>query len=795
MKRLLPLLLLLLSLRAEAAVTNVSALVTFTNMVNGTTNGDTITVNGDVRRYTNGVLAAPSTWILSTNTVGWSSTNTWLHLGTYAPLGTTAVYPTNTSNIVIVGSFQTNTLLSVSLSAGVGTVSYSTQVWAELRPIVAPNGSVATEAGRTNNVNGLLSLLADNRVSNAVPASAPMFTNHLNQFAQQQASNKLFYATTNRNGAVESAGRISGSNVGLTNGYTVNLTNINSKSSNHVNYGNALRSEGPGGVSLQIGTNSTATGLRTIAVGANATNSGQDAIVVGVDVDNSQTNSVTLGIRSTNRITRADPGSIGNINIGNDSTTDGVGNVNVGFANALTNNEQVAVGYGVVNTGYRGITLGSESGAYEAYGIGLGGVATKINAMALGPGTATHSNSAAIGPKDDQGTVVVTTDTNQLSLGTSRHRVYSVGLYESPKSTNSQFAGTNIARGSWSYPAFALTTLAAGNNISVPFGTNVYIRAGAGPASAATICGIIGGATTGGLDGQVVRVFNDTGFTLTFAVNTVDPVAANRINTPLGTDVSIADQSWAFLTYDGTDSRWKLVSTFPIQASATNAVGSVFTNGVVVSGAATNVNFISTDDSVRSTNTSGNVDVSIRSQLNGEVSVTNATRIGLVYDRSGATNRLRSLSAGAGVTLTNEGTNVVIAGMGYTITGGNAATSSPGDATSYYWGSDLGLGLNTTWDQATIDIPKAGTLKRVFVKIRVAGTLGSGEAVSHYIRVNDSTDVSVNTTATWDTAVTNIAANVSQALAVGDRVALKVTTPTWVTNPTSVRTYILLYIE
>lgn len=47
--------------------------------------------------------------------------------------------------------------------------------------------------------------------------------------------------------------------------------------------------------------------------------------------------------------------------------------------------------------------------------------------------------------------------------------------------------------------------------------------------------------------------------------------------------------------------------------------------------------------------------------VNGEISVTNATRIGLVNGKSGVTNLLRSLQGGVGITLTNEGTNVVIA--------------------------------------------------------------------------------------------------------------------------------------
>lgn len=47
--------------------------------------------------------------------------------------------------------------------------------------------------------------------------------------------------------------------------------------------------------------------------------------------------------------------------------------------------------------------------------------------------------------------------------------------------------------------------------------------------------------------------------------------------------------------------------------------------------------------------------------VTGEVSVTNGTRHGWTYDKSGVTNRLRSISAGYGAASTNESTNIVIA--------------------------------------------------------------------------------------------------------------------------------------
>jgi hypothetical protein len=181
---------------------------------------------------------------------------------------------------------------------------------------------------------------------------------------------------------------------------------------------------------------------------------------------------------------------------------------------------------------------------------------------------------------------------------------------------------------------------------------------------------------------------------------------------------------------------------------------------------------------------------------NGEVSLTNATTLGLVYDKSNATNRLRSLRGGDLITLTNEGTNIAVAASAaYTLTLGTAGANNPADSTTYYYGGDLNANLSTAWDFTSVDVPKTGTLKRVFIKVRVAGTLGTTEAVSHYVRLNDTTDITLDTTATYNTTVTNLVANVSQAVVAGDRLAIKVATPAWVTNPTTVRTYAILYIE
>lgn len=268
--------------------------------------------------------------------------------------------------------------------------------------------------------------------------------------------------------------------------------------------------------------------------------------------------------------------------------------------------------------------------------------------------------------------------------------------------------------------------------------------------------------------GQVIRieVWPTNGFTVTFAQQTAS-------NTVQGWVRPLTSNQWNTVYVSRPDST---TTNFDIRAADYITVAG---SGVFFA-----TNFAARTVTVTATN------------VNGEVSVTNATRIGLVTDRAGITNQLRSLQGGDLVTLTNQGTNVMIAAAAaYTIVLGSAGGHNLADSTTYYVGGDLNANLNTTYLLTSVEVPKAGTLKRVFIKVRCPSTLASGEAVSHYIRINDTTDVTVNTTATYDTTSTNIAAAVSQAVVAGDFVNLKVATPAWVTNPASVRYYAILYIE
>src|SRR6185436_16358985 len=89
-------------------------------------------------------------------------------------------------------------------------------------------------------------------------------------------------------------------------------------------------------------------------------------------------------------------------------------------------------------------------------------------------------------------------------------------------------------------------------------------------------------------------------------------VPANRISTLTSADVSVASPGWAVLRYDTSASRWRLLDVWPVTATATNAMGSLWTNGAVVTASLTNISLIYGSNIIaRATNTAGNVDLLI----------------------------------------------------------------------------------------------------------------------------------------------------------------------------------------
>lgn len=110
--------------------------------------------------------------------------------------------------------------------------------------------------------------------------------------------------------------------------------------------------------------------------------------------------------------------------------------------------------------------------------------------------------------------------------------------------------------------------------------------------------------------------------------------------------------------------------------------------------------------------------------------------------------------------------------------------ATPAASTTYY--SAIGY-QSATVDFVPTFLPMAGTITSLILTIANAGTAGSSETFSVWLRYNNTTDILLSSSLTSSTKpqVTNTY-TLSQAIAAGDRIQLKWTSPAWATLPTSI---------
>lgn len=134
---------------------------------------------------------------------------------------------------------------------------------------------------------------------------------------------------------------------------------------------------------------------------------------------------------------------------------------------------------------------------------------------------------------------------------------------------------------------------------------------------------------------------------------------------------------------------------------------------------------------------------------------------------------------------------------GYTLITAASASTSPADTTTYYCGGVAGFGLSVTEGGSFLMyVPKAGTIKAVYLYITVSGALATSETSTISLRLNNTTDTVISA-AIAPTATSQVYSNTALSIAVvqGDYFEYKWVTPNWATNPVNVKVGSVVYIE
>ncbi len=129
---------------------------------------------------------------------------------------------------------------------------------------------------------------------------------------------------------------------------------------------------------------------------------------------------------------------------------------------------------------------------------------------------------------------------------------------------------------------------------------------------------------------------------------------------------------------------------------------------------------------------------------------------------------------------------------GYTLNV-QALTSSPADSATNYFGQLPKAPIGTA-NISKVYIRKAATIKVANIYC-YAGTAGTAEAWSLYIRKNNAADtlIQTNSVATNERVFLNTALNI--AMATGDYFEIKMINPAWATNPLTVIFGGYIYLE
>lgn len=342
--RLLIFLCLLCGLDAFAAGNIITATVTLTNTVFGTSNYMTLAVNGDTRTWTN-LVQVPAQQVLTNTTANGSTTNLFSQVSTYPFSSVSLTYASsNAINLKGTPGLAMNVTVSAAWATVALTTNYLTNAYILRLPV-----SVEQPAQQTNLASMAATMLEGS--TNSLSPTDVLLSNYVSRSqAQGISGNKAFTGSSNF----------------LAGGYAPSLVTTSA-----VNYGNAFNSPGAGNASLQIGSTASAVGVGSTAIGTAASGAGDYSAALGYSAGGIGQFSAALGANAQ----------------ANDTNSTAIGYnaiVNLGFTNST------AVGAKASADAPNQVMLGSSGGG------GVPAISVKVNNALTVGASATISGGATI---------------------------------------------------------------------------------------------------------------------------------------------------------------------------------------------------------------------------------------------------------------------------------------------------------------------------------------------------------------------------------------------------------------
>ena len=183
-------------------------------------------------------------------------------------------------------------------------------------------------------------------------------------------------------------------------------------------------------------------------------------------------------------------------------------------------------------------------------------------------------------------------------------------------------------------------------------------------------------------------------------------------------------------------------------------------------------------------------------RVNGNETVTGTFSVGSTATITGALKASSTMSLGsANLTGGNTGTVAVLSDAVF-CTQSSTKPYDPGDGLTIYFANSGYLGLTTNATNNRIYVPKNCTLIGYDITGYIDGSSGTAETSTISIRIDNTTDVTLNSSITYTTTYQQWhSMALSTDINSGSYFNLKWVTPTWVTNPTSVVNSVVLWFK